>query len=104
MTMVTNEADGIATIMPTAESIEEESDLIGETAKWLLENGKNRIVFDLSNIKFIGDSGLSLLIRIHNTARFWEGTVGISGLHTEMRKVFQLTGLDKIFTIIPPEL
>ena len=98
---VISEVDGKIRITPTEEYIDDEEFLIGETVNRFLQKGSNRIVFDLSNVKFIGDSGMSLLLRVHNATYAQGGGVGIRGLRTELLKVFQLTRLDKIFEIIP---
>lgn len=99
--MVCTEADGRTTITPAEESISDEVVLIDDTAKRLLEKGSIRIIFDLSNVKYIGDSGMSLLIKIHRAACAKGGDVGIRGLRKELRKAFELTKLDRIFEIIP---
>ena len=96
-----NENDGRVIITPTEESITDEEAMIRDAAITLLKKGNNRIVFDLSHVKYIGDSGMSLLLRIHREASARGGDVGIIGLRPELKKVFELTRLDRIFELSP---
>jgi anti-anti-sigma factor len=59
--------------------------------------GADRLIVDLSGIRFLDSSGLNVLIR---TARqFGPGSIGVVVSRPSIRKVFALTGIDRIVPI-----
>jgi anti-anti-sigma factor len=59
--------------------------------------GADRLIVDLSGIRFLDSSGLNVLIR---TARqFGPGSIGVVVSRPSIRKVFALSGIDRIVPI-----
>jgi len=65
----------------------------------LITSGANRMVVDLSGLGFIDSSGLGALVTALKTARSSGGEVRLCCLTPQVRSIFQLTRLDKVFTI-----
>jgi len=55
------------------------------------------IVFDCQNLEYISSSGLRLLLSVLKHAKAKGGRVIISNLSTDLKKVFSMTGFDKLF-------
>ena len=66
----------------------------------LVEQGARRLVVDLSGLGFIDSSGLGALVTALKTARAVGGDVRLCCLKPQVRSIFQLTRLDKVFTIL----
>ena len=65
----------------------------------LVDGGANRVVVDLSGLGFIDSSGLGALVTALKTARAVGGDVRLCCLTPPVRSIFQLTRLDKVFTV-----
>ncbi len=65
----------------------------------LVGRGANRVAVDLSGLGFIDSSGLGALVTALKTARARGGDVRLCCLTPQVRSIFQLTRLDKVFTI-----
>ncbi len=70
-----------------------------EMFRELVENGSRKIVVDLSSLSFVDSSGLGALVSVLKTARAVNGEVRLCGLSPEVRSIFQLTRLFKVFDI-----
>jgi anti-sigma B factor antagonist len=57
------------------------------------------VILDLENLSFIDSSGLSALISALKNSREKKGFLKIVGLQPAVRKVFELTMLDRVFDI-----
>ena len=74
-------------------------DEIGETLYELVEKkGCRQLVLDFSNVKFLSSSALSVLITLHKKAMQIKGRVILCQLRDDLRKVFEITRLDRMFT------
>ncbi len=63
-----------------------------------------RLVIDLSSIRFIDSSGLGCLIAALRLSHAGNGEVRLCGMCKQVRSVFELVSLDKLFlTFITPE-
>ena len=57
------------------------------------------IVLDFSDVEFIDSSCLGALVSIAKTLRDDRGDIKIIGLQDDVKSIFQITRLDKIFSI-----
>ncbi|MDR3560619.1 MAG: STAS domain-containing protein [Negativicutes bacterium] len=94
-----SEKDGVVVITPSDRVYSEEAAFIRQTAMELVEQGKVRFLFDFSRVKYIDSSGLGVLIALNKRASALGGTVVIQGLKGMVGELFDLTSLNKIFTI-----
>lgn len=60
------------------------------------------ITVDLTGVDFLDSTGLGVLVGALKHARTGGGDVAIAGAQPHVWKVFQITGLDKVFTARAP--
>jgi anti-anti-sigma factor len=61
--------------------------------------GRIRFVVDMSGVNYISSGGLKVLIAAWRKAQKLNGTLVLSGLPPKVRKVFEISGFDSLFTI-----
>ena len=64
-----------------------------------IEQGKKRFHIDLAAVRYIDSSGLGVLIAVQKKLAASGGQLILSGLTGGIREIFELTQLDKVFTI-----
>lgn len=67
----------------------------------LFEEGKNDLVVDLSEVRFVDSSGLGALVSGFKNASARNGNLKLSGLQPQVRSMFELTRLHRVFEIFP---
>jgi anti-sigma B factor antagonist len=73
----------------------------------LLDQGRCRLVLDLSNLEYVASPGLRVLIEARKNARSRKitdlegGDVRIANLPQRIKEVFDLTGFTSLFEIYP---
>ncbi len=65
-----------------------------------IENGRVRIVIDLTDTTFLDSTALGVLIGAVKRLRFHDGALAIVNVDENIAKTFEITGLDQIFTIL----
>ncbi len=80
---------------------ESAADALNAELDQLFENGVNQIIFDLSEVKFMGSSGLGQIMRAYRELRDSSGYVRIVNPQPLIEDLFDLTKLNKIITIHP---
>jgi anti-sigma B factor antagonist len=65
----------------------------------LIEAGSSELVVDLDDVDFIDSTGLGVLVGAVRRARAADGDVRLVCTNTRLLKVFDVTGLDEVFTI-----
>jgi anti-sigma B factor antagonist len=63
--------------------------------------GRWRLVIDLGKVGFMDSSGLATLVRYYKRARSNRGDICLASLQPPVRRVFQLTRLDRVFDLHP---
>ena len=66
-----------------------------------IEDGRTRIVVDLSDTTFLDSTALGVLIGAVKRLRGRDGRMTIVNVDQNIAKTFEITGLDQIFTIRP---
>jgi len=77
------------------------ADALSSELDKILEAGHTRIIFDLSDVVFMGSSGLGQIMRAYRAARKKEGYVRIVNPQPLIADVFELTKLERIVHIYP---
>lgn len=77
----------------------EEATELRETLIQEIERGAHSINLDLSGLDYIDSSGLGVLIAIHKRCMQKSGSVKIKGLKGNIKELFELTRLTKVFEI-----
>jgi anti-sigma B factor antagonist len=67
----------------------------------LIASGKNRLVLELSGLKYMNSSGLNVLVNILTKARTAGGDVSVCNLSKKVSELLVVTKLDTIFNVLP---
>jgi anti-sigma B factor antagonist len=67
----------------------------------LWSDGRRQFVLDLEGVPFIDSGGLSALVRLFKRVRSQGGGLGLASLQLPVRRVFELTRLDRAFDVYP---
>ncbi len=65
----------------------------------LLDSGKTKLVVELSDVRFVDSSGLGVLLSGFKNAASHQGGLCLSGLQPQVKSMFELTRLHRVFTI-----
>ena len=65
----------------------------------LFEDGKSNLVVDLSDVRFVDSSGLGALVSGFKNASSRNGSLKLSGLQMQVKSMFELTRLHRVFEI-----
>lgn len=67
----------------------------------LFEEGKNDIVVALHGVRFVDSSGLGALVSGFKNASARNGNLKLCGLQSQVKSMFELTRLHRVFEIFP---
>jgi len=65
----------------------------------LFEEGKHNLVVDLQAVRFVDSSGLGALVSGFKNASSRNGNLKLSGLQLQVKSMFELTRLHRVFEI-----
>lgn len=65
----------------------------------LFEEGKTSLVIDLQDVRFVDSSGLGALVSGFKNASSRNGNLKLSGLQLQVKSMFELTRLHRVFEI-----
>lgn len=65
----------------------------------LFEDGKTNLVVDLQAVRFVDSSGLGALVSGFKNASSRNGSLKLSGLQLQVKSMFELTRLHRVFEI-----
>lgn len=69
----------------------------------LIEKGNNYLVINLEGVRYIDSTGLGVLIGALKKVREKDGTINLVCNNPQIKKIFNITGLVKIFGIYKSE-
>lgn len=67
----------------------------------LFEEGKKNVLVDLHDVRFIDSSGLGALVSGFKNASTHQGNLKLSSLQPQVKSMFELTRLHRVFEIFP---
>ena len=94
--------DGILTVVFDDARILDETKLeeIGrELTEMLNKTTEERVILDFRNVKFMSSSMLSKLVAVNRKAGEFKVKLKLCSIDSEIRQVFKITKLDKLFDI-----
>ena len=68
-----------------------------ETIVAVVDGGHNRLIVDVESVDFLDSTGLGVLVGSLKRVRAEGGSLDIVCTHERILKIFDITGLDKIF-------
>jgi anti-sigma B factor antagonist len=81
----------------------EGSSALRERVKNLVEDGKKKIVLNMTNVTYIDSAGLGTLVAAHVSAKKVGTALHLSDLGTKFHEVLQLTRLLTVFNVYATE-
>ena len=77
---------------------------IGKQLYQLVDSlNRKKLVLDFSKVQFLSSSALGILLDLHRRAKAIKGEVVLCGLRPEIKQVFDLMKLNKLFKLHPGE-
>jgi anti-sigma B factor antagonist len=102
MNMNFKEKNNVAIISVREERVDaHNSDELKDKLKNLFETGSKNILVDLRDVRFIDSSGLGALVSGYKNAITHQGTLKLSTLQPQVKSMFELTRLHRVFDIYP---
>ena len=77
----------------------EESSLLREEVKKVIQDGAKRIVLNLAEVNYIDSGGLGTLVALHTTARNAGATIKLANLTKRVGDLLQVTKLLTVFEV-----
>lgn len=62
-----------------------------------------KIVVDLDKVTYVDSSGLATLVEILKKTKGQGGSLALAGLSEKVKSLFEITKLDKLFTVCPSQ-
>ncbi|HKZ17784.1 MAG TPA: STAS domain-containing protein [Geobacteraceae bacterium] len=102
MNMKFQERNDISIIIVQEERVDaHNSNDLKDELKKLFEAGKKNILIDLRDVRFIDSSGLGALVSGFKNAISNQGTLKLSMMQPQVKSMFELTRLHRVFDIYP---
>lgn len=65
------------------------------------EEGKSNLIVDMAGVRFVDSSGLGALVSGYKNASARNGNLKLCGLQSQVKSMFELTRLHRVFEIFP---
>ena len=62
-----------------------------------------KIVVDLERVTYVDSSGLATLVELLKKTKVRGGSLGLSGMPDKIKSLFEITKLDKLFSVFPSQ-
>lgn len=69
----------------------------------ICEERPARLVIHLGQVEYMDSSGVGTLVKIANTVKGYNGKLALVAPSPRVQSIFEITTLDKYFTILPTE-
>ncbi|MCC7449868.1 MAG: anti-sigma factor antagonist [Anaerolineae bacterium] len=93
--------DGIWVVTPSGRLDSNNARLLETTLTALFEEGRTRLIVDMSSVVYISSSGLKVLVAAWRKAQKLGGSVLLAGVSVRVREILEISGFDALFTITP---
>jgi len=102
MVIQSETSEGILVISVKAPRLVEES-VLEQIEKDILglidKSTEERVVIDFEQVQFMSSSMLGKLVKIHKKCKEYKAKLKLSSVSPEIKQVFKITKLDKLFSI-----
>jgi anti-sigma B factor antagonist len=102
MSLTSYSKDGILTVIFDDERILDETKL-EEVGRDLMEKlnatTEERVILDFRKVKFMSSAMLGKLVQVHKKSKEFKVNLKLAAIDPEIRTVFKITKLDKLFDI-----
>jgi anti-sigma B factor antagonist len=69
----------------------------------IVDAGSSTIVINLQRVQYMDSTGLGVIVSAMKRIREKDGTIVLTGLGPHLTKIFEITGLRKVFDLYPTE-
>ncbi len=91
---------GVTILIPESERLDaHNADTLKDALKNAFEGGAKNILVDMGKVRFIDSSGLGVLVSGFKNSVAHKGRMALSGLQEQVRSMFELTRLHRVFDI-----
>ncbi len=94
-----SESDGATVLTVRGEVVVYTAPKLREKLVELVAQGRYRIIVDLEAVDFLDSTGLGVLVGGLKRVRGHDGDLALVCTHQRILKVFEITGLTKVFSI-----
>lgn len=94
-----SDVDGWTVVAAAGEIDVATAPMLRERLVDLINEGSHQVVLDLENVDFIDSTGLGVLVGAVRRARAEDGDLRIVCTNSRLLRIFDITGLDQVFTI-----
>lgn len=99
----TKTAEGIPVIQLTGEVDAYTCSMFRDAMIDIIEQGNPFVVVSMTNVEYIDSSGLGTLVGGLKRASEMKGKIAVVASSVQIRKVFEITGLEKVFPLFDDE-
>ena len=100
MEIKTERTEGISVLFVMEDRLDaNNSEELKAELRRLFESGTKDLVIDLKQILFIDSSGLGVLVSGYKNASILHGSLKLSNLQSQVKSMFELTRLHRVFDI-----
>jgi anti-sigma B factor antagonist len=99
MTFSISTFNGLSVVRADGELDVSTAPQLRQTITTALDDGGGTVIVDLTTVTFMDSTTLGVLIGAHNRVRETGGALGLVCPDDRIRRVFRITGLDKVFTL-----
>jgi anti-sigma B factor antagonist len=104
MKMTNREVDGVSVVaMHGRIVLGEESNALREKVKSLIAAGKQKLVVNMDDVKYIDSAGLGTLIAAHISAKNQGASLSLCHLGSKFHELLQITKLLTVFEVYDTE-
>jgi anti-sigma B factor antagonist len=98
--ITTREVDGVTVVLLDGQIVlGEETNALREKVKFLLAEGRSKLVLDLANVTNIDSAGLGALVSVHSTASQRGVSLRLCNLGARFKELLQVTRLITVFDV-----
>ncbi len=101
MDVKTSQQDGVSVIQVGGEINISSSP---ELRKVFERETSKKIVVDLEKVSYVDSSGLATLVEMLKRTKSQGGSLGLAGMSDKVKSLFEITKLDKLFSLFPNRL
>ena len=100
MDLKTENMEGVAVLFVREDRLDaNNSEELKAELRRLFDSGTKDLVIDLKEIHFIDSSGLGVLVSGYKNASILHGSLKLSNLQSQVKSMFELTRLHRVFDI-----
>ncbi|MEN3043447.1 MAG: STAS domain-containing protein [Fervidobacterium sp.] len=103
MEIIIIEPDIVKFVLPEEIELTNSQEIKRKVYENTFEKGYKKILLDFSKTKYIDSTGLGVVVMIHKQSLMNAGTTAIINIDSNLRNLFKMTALDRIFNIFDDE-